>query len=103
MINWREKIWIKIIALTIAGVFLFSEVTWAARADFRLSLPGENPTANTQTPQPSLGDFLWQIYHEVTSFLIPKAFADENTNPYPYHKGDIRKIVAPQQPVHLQL
>ena len=37
--SWREQLWVKIVAITIAGVFLFSEVTWAARANFSLSLP----------------------------------------------------------------
>jgi hypothetical protein len=76
MSSWREKIWVKITALTIAGVFLFSEVTWAARADFTFSLPKiDSSTPAQTTSSPRLGDSLWQILQELTSFLLPAAHA----------------------------
>jgi hypothetical protein len=78
MSTWRKQLWVKIVALTVAGVFLFSEVTWAARANFTFSLP----QAQNYNPFPSQGnwrDKLWQIYQDIASFLVPAAYADEIT------------------------
>ncbi len=36
MSSWRGKLWLKAVALAVAGIFAFSEVTWAARTDFIL-------------------------------------------------------------------
>ena len=84
MISWREKIWVKIVALTISGVFLFTEVTWAARADWSFSMPEATPNTNQETPYNSgFNDVLWQIYQDITSFLIPSAHAYEE--PYSYN------------------
>ncbi|MDD4980038.1 MAG: SpvB/TcaC N-terminal domain-containing protein [Candidatus Omnitrophica bacterium] len=82
----RQRLWLKIVALTISGVFLFSEVTWAARADYHISLPQTEQTSYPQIPQPKLGDFLWNIYQGIASFIVPLAHAEEissclNDNP----------------------
>jgi len=77
MSNWREHLWVKIIALTIAGVFLFSEVTWAARADFSLSLPQISLSPYNNSSNTNWRDSLWQIYKNITSFLAPAAHAYE--------------------------
>ena len=87
MSNWREQLWLKIIALTISGVFLFSEVTWAARANFAFSLPQNRLESNT-APQGSWRDGLWQIYQQISSFLIPSAHAEVT----PYDKDSYRAL-----------
>ena len=76
MHNWRKKIWFKIVALTICGVFLFSELTWAARTDVRLSLPPDSSQNNTpQATKTNFNDIIWEFYKGVSSFLIPSAHA----------------------------
>ncbi|RLE37892.1 hypothetical protein DRJ17_05500, partial [Candidatus Woesearchaeota archaeon] len=97
MVNWREKIWVKIIALTIVGVFTFSEVTWAARADYTYSLPDEGNTYQQQASS-GPGQFLWQIYQAISSFLLPSAHAetnlilDEKSRNLPQYREPFRSI-----------
>ncbi|MDD5669061.1 MAG: hypothetical protein PHE58_03395, partial [Candidatus Omnitrophica bacterium] len=82
MINWRKQIWLKIVALTICGVFLFSDVTWAARFDYRFSIPEDKTVSslpNTQNVNDDT-DFMSQIFQDMLSFLSPRAFAQEVTS-----------------------
>ena len=64
MYNWRKKLWFKIVALTIVGVFLFSEVTWAARTDVGLVLPSNLPQVPQQAPQTANENNLWKTFQE---------------------------------------
>ncbi|MFH0739137.1 MAG: hypothetical protein V2A59_04710, partial [Candidatus Omnitrophota bacterium] len=73
MSNWREQIWLKVVALTVCGVFLFSEVTWAARTDIGGSLP--QATQTTQEQNPGFFGFIKQVVNSVGEFLLPEAAA----------------------------
>ncbi|MEK6714575.1 MAG: hypothetical protein AABY43_00830, partial [Candidatus Omnitrophota bacterium] len=81
MSNWREHLWVKIVALTIAGVFLFSDITWAARSDFTLYLPPVDAQHNQPNAprQSDWRDSLKEILQDIKSFIIPEADAREIT------------------------
>ncbi|MCM8780874.1 MAG: hypothetical protein NC908_03000, partial [Candidatus Omnitrophica bacterium] len=80
MSNWRQKLWVKMVALTLAGVFSFSEVTWTAKADYRIFLPEtSNPGYQGGISESEVGDFFEQLYQAITSFLLPRVFANEIT------------------------
>ncbi|MDD5099262.1 MAG: hypothetical protein PHP35_02880, partial [Candidatus Colwellbacteria bacterium] len=82
MNNWREKLWLKFVAVTLCGVFLFTEVTWAARADITVSLPHDTvPATRNQIPQAEISNFISDILHDLTSFLVPSAYAAQK-DPY---------------------
>lgn len=91
MSSRRDKIWLKIAALTVAGVFLFSEATWAARLEITFAAPEVSATTPTKTHPFNLGDILWQIYQEITFFLIPVAHAEEIS---PYKNKDNQVLPA---------
>ncbi len=60
------------------GVFLFSEVTWAARSDYRYTVPsvpyqGNNPLPIA--PKSGLKETIWQMFQKISNALIPQAYA----------------------------
>ncbi|MEI6631117.1 MAG: hypothetical protein WCL25_00690 [bacterium] len=78
MSNWREQIWLKVVALTVCGVFLFSEVTWAARTDIGGSLPKAEQNTSVQIPAESQSGFigfLKGLANSVSNFFLPEALA----------------------------
>ncbi|MFA5430406.1 MAG: hypothetical protein WC329_04545, partial [Candidatus Omnitrophota bacterium] len=82
MSSWRGKLWLKAVALAVAGIFAFSEVTWAARTDFILP-PAVAANRNipssqeNQTPvKKSLFDTFNEIYTNFSSVLFPFAHAE---------------------------
>ncbi|MFH1397400.1 MAG: hypothetical protein ABIH27_02480, partial [Candidatus Omnitrophota bacterium] len=77
MNSWRAKLWFKIVALTIVGVFLFSEVSWAARTDVGLVLSSNLPQVPQPTSQPANENNLWKIFQEFVNSVIPSAYAQE--------------------------
>ncbi|MFA5319663.1 MAG: hypothetical protein WC418_00545, partial [Candidatus Omnitrophota bacterium] len=81
MSSWRGKLWLKAIALAVAGIFAFSEVTWAARTDFILPSVVTNrniPSAQqNQAPvKKSLLETFNEIYTNFSSVLFPFAHAE---------------------------
>mgnify|MGYP001603328926 CR=1 FL=1 len=81
MVNWREKIWMKILCLTVAGIFSFQEFTWAAKADLSLSLPPAVSSSSQEAVHPTgLKNILNNIFQKISSFLSPSAYAYEVSN-----------------------
>ncbi|MBM3255664.1 MAG: hypothetical protein FJZ08_05115, partial [Candidatus Omnitrophica bacterium] len=78
MSNWRDKIWVKIVALTVAGVFLFSDITWAARTDIGGYLPKAEQNTSLQIPaepQSGFAGFLKGLANSISNFFLPEALA----------------------------
>ena len=92
MSHGQKKIWIKVIALSVVAVFLFSEVTWAAKAEFGFHfvlIQDNNPSAQ----EARFGDTLWQVYQAISSFFLPSAHAE--VDPYPQEKSRTLPVYNP--------
>ncbi|MFA5090164.1 MAG: hypothetical protein WC510_03900, partial [Candidatus Omnitrophota bacterium] len=97
MSNWREQIWLKITALTIAGVFAFSEVTWAAKADMSIFLPVAQQAAQAgQIPFNPVNPFL-KIIQGINNFILPSATAAET----PYYDPNENRYIPILNPAWL--
>ncbi|HOU36416.1 MAG TPA: hypothetical protein PK562_04015, partial [Candidatus Omnitrophota bacterium] len=84
MYNWRKKLWFKVVAFTMIGVFLSSDFGWAARNDYRISLPNNltNQQPYQKPDQGTLKDTVSGFLNRITRFLAPDAYAFDFSSSY---------------------
>jgi len=77
--GWRKYLWFKVVALAVCAVFLFTDLSWAARNnDLKFSAGSSRPAQQPyQQKQPGMKDGLIQFFQDLSSMLMPAAHAAE--------------------------
>jgi hypothetical protein len=73
LINWRGKLWIKIVAMNLVGIFLFSEVSWTRRLNFFDFLP-----AITAPQLLYEQNYQKDLARKIQDFFMPSAYAEDS-------------------------
>lgn len=78
MLRCRGNIYFKAISVTLAGVFLFSEVTLPGQYEYKLALPVVSKSLQVEKPKinkPNLN--IKEILNNISNFVFPAAYAHD--------------------------